>query len=1188
MRDHQRKQSTSSVSLPSSPKQLTRTESSSIGIRAEPRLARGTSVLDTVSSRFHDLSTFVTRHVNASVGTRSASPSLLVGSYPQSHYPYRQRSNTATGSYNAAYSPHRAILHQRTHRGPWPADANFNGMHGGGGPVYAEYGREGMHSDGKSYSGAMYAHDMGIVNGQLHVPHGQFPMDNEEPLRGAAMFNDGRRVLKARFQSLDHVAPIPFVDAVPVTTTASNTTIQDTDWRRRTALLMGYTDGFHIWDVSNVNEIREMASIRDTSVGQVMDLEIVPEPSVLPGDHLSGNQSIVDVLAPMRPLLAIVSAPSTESNWQDSLPPPVFSSDGMNSLKDYSGLGGDSSERAILIIYSLKTHQIVRKLTDSRADVMGVACNRHVIAMSLSDGRIRVVSNHDLSTIATFNDVLVTGEHPVPIFSLGSRWIAYVSASPPPPAFAGVLRTNDAEDTSTVEKVAREVMQGVKSLGSLGYKAMSDYLSSRAHTNEPQPTSNSLVSRQRSRRSSNAKDLGGVIVVRDLVAEKLNAIHITPTNECEPSSTTNNSISRSMTSSIETTSQIPTISELTGPFEDKVPTHTGESEVSDTTATTTTSSHSTSTVKPIVHFRAHEHNCSALKFDPSGFRLVTVSSRGDTFRVHSIAHGRASLLFTLSRGYTHAKINDLVFDHEARWFAVSTGHGTTHVFRLPSVEAQQSNVDRQGLSQSSGSWSKRTVFTDRAWPPVVRIRQKLDEDLETDDPSEAFYSGPVTPSTSYPNGGHRTPQSGGHGMPTLDATSVWANHTMGGPLMGEGEGAHTPPPPLAVRFSHFGQDRDQAVFIINGAGLLTMHRLKRGKTTELAMEAEDVAEWKLLRGEDWDTLAQPIQFTEPISLSVGASDEEQDRVSTPSSNNSNDSSNSHRSDEVMSDINGPPTPTKPVETVEIVGTVGTVETTELSSPKPIKTEKPTGKKAKRKSKSHQQNTSATVTSTSTSTSTTTTATNNGTVETVTKTNSESLVSITEQPLSSKPSPSVPTQTSTEAKWLAHAEIVTYPPHYARVLWNQPGFQFQVFDPNVRGDGGDLTATRPVDVNHPLPTPYGWARAENDGQAASGANLEECIRKAMQSDMDLSPASRELLDTQAARSSDPFTRGQPYSSSALMQHHDENDKEIVDMLRRRHRSPLLTPEDLDHDVLDEFDLYDQDYIMQHDMNGGGKA
>jgi hypothetical protein len=91
---------------------------------------------------------------------------------------------------------------------------------------------------------------------------------------------------------------------------------------------------------------------------------------------------------------------------------------------------------------------------------------------------------------------------------------------------------------------------------------------------------------------------------------------------------------------------------------------------------------------------------------------------------------------------------------------------------------------------------------------------------------------------------------------------------------------------------------------------------------------------------------------------------------------------------------------------------------------------------------------------------------------------------------------------------------------------------------------------------------------------------------MQSDMDLSPASRELLDTHNNRGSDPFAQSQRHSPSALMQQHNENDEEIVDMLRKQspllrhhHRSPLLTPEDLDHDTLDEFDLYNHDYSGQ---------
>ncbi|RKP28162.1 hypothetical protein SYNPS1DRAFT_26248 [Syncephalis pseudoplumigaleata] len=1158
MRDHRRNQSTSSVSLPGSPKQLARSDSSGMGIRVEPRLAR----------RFHDLSSFVSRHVNASVGNRSASPSLLVGSYPQTHHhhqhqSYRQRAHTAVGQYAVAHSAHRAIASQRPHRGgPWPTEAAGYGA-ANSMPSYADFHREALpEGDGKPpYAGPMYAHDMGHTTGKLPIAYGRFPMDNEEPVRGAAMFTDGRRVLRARFQALDQVAPIAHADAQA--TAASSTSAHGIGGRRRTALLLGYADGFHVWDVSNVNEIREMASVRGHGIGQVMDLQIIPEPSDLPGDQPSSHAAMGDTLGHARPLLAIVSAPAVESNWQESLPPPVFSSDGMDTAKGASEkLGGELSGRTVLIIYSLKTHQIVRKLTDPRADVVAVACNRQVIVMTLSDGRIRVVSNHDLSTVATFSDALITEEHPAPVFSLGSRWLAYACATPPPPAFAGVTRAADTDEGSptTVEKVAREVMQGVKSLGSLGYKAMSDYLASRAHTNEsPSPIHLAGTSRQRSRRSSSAKEIGGVIIVRDLVAEKLHATQNTFVHRAD-----------TWTGSMSAPSSSAQPILDTEPLGEKRSSGLGDAEDADTATS------STSSIKPIVHFRAHEHPCSALIFDPSGFRLVTVSSRGDTFRVHSVARGRAALLFTLSRGYTHATINDMVFDHESRWFAVSTGHGTTHVFRLPSVEAQQSSTGRigtpaqqQGGSGSGGSgggWSRRTALTDRAWPPVVRIRQKLDEDLVADDLSDALYSGPVTPSTSYSNGGggHRTPHMGGgsNGAPLFDVTSVWANSGLGGGSVAtEGDGAHTPPPPLAARFASFGPERSQVVFIINGSGLLTMHRLKRVKTTELTMEADDVAEWKLLRGEDWDTVMQPIQFTDPAPStdddSKGSAngdeadeegEEEEEATSSSSANDDSDQPSSESTDAAAAAAEEP------------------VPAAEPTSPtkQPAKMGKSARKKAKRRSKTQQSTSSATEAAAATVEPSTPAAP-------VAKTSPAEKGSTRIAALMQ------------EASWLAHAEIVTYPPNYARVLWNQPGFQFQVFDPAARGDGGDLSATKPVDVNHPLPTPYGWARAENTSQEASGTDIEECIRKAMQSDMDLSPASRELLDAHNNRGSDPFARSQRHSPSALMQEHDEHDEEIVGMLGKqspllphRHRSPLLTPEDLDHDTLDEFDLYDHDY------------
>ncbi len=66
---------------------------------------------------------------------------------------------------------------------------------------------------------------------------------------------------------------------------------------RRHVLLMGYVDGFHIWDVSDVNEIREITSVRQ-GIGQVTDLALIPDPT-----H---SDSDPDLFAEVRPLVAIV------------------------------------------------------------------------------------------------------------------------------------------------------------------------------------------------------------------------------------------------------------------------------------------------------------------------------------------------------------------------------------------------------------------------------------------------------------------------------------------------------------------------------------------------------------------------------------------------------------------------------------------------------------------------------------------------------------------------------------------------------------------------------------------------------------------------------------------------------------------------------------------------------------------
>ncbi|KAG6461726.1 hypothetical protein O3G_MSEX012820 [Manduca sexta] len=93
---------------------------------------------------------------------------------------------------------------------------------------------------------------------------------------------------------------------------------------------------------------------------------------------------------------------------------------------------------------------------------------------------------------------------------------------------------------------------------------------------------------------------------------------------------------------------------------------------------------------PIVaHFVAHSEAIIALKFDASGMLLVTADRRGHDFHVfrinpHPCGPSLASVhhLYILHRGDTTAKVQDIAISGDARWAAVSTLRGTTHVFAV--------------------------------------------------------------------------------------------------------------------------------------------------------------------------------------------------------------------------------------------------------------------------------------------------------------------------------------------------------------------------------------------------------------------------------------------------------------------------------------------------------------------------
>ncbi|KAM7139966.1 BCAS3 microtubule associated cell migration factor isoform 6-T7 [Macrochelys suwanniensis] len=91
----------------------------------------------------------------------------------------------------------------------------------------------------------------------------------------------------------------------------------------------------------------------------------------------------------------------------------------------------------------------------------------------------------------------------------------------------------------------------------------------------------------------------------------------------------------------------------------------------------------------VAHFPAHEKPICCMAFNPSGMLLVTTDTLGHDFHVFQVlthpwssSQSAVHHLYTLHRGETEAKVQDISFSHDCRWVVVSTLRGTSHVFPI--------------------------------------------------------------------------------------------------------------------------------------------------------------------------------------------------------------------------------------------------------------------------------------------------------------------------------------------------------------------------------------------------------------------------------------------------------------------------------------------------------------------------
>lgn len=87
----------------------------------------------------------------------------------------------------------------------------------------------------------------------------------------------------------------------------------------------------------------------------------------------------------------------------------------------------------------------------------------------------------------------------------------------------------------------------------------------------------------------------------------------------------------------------------------------------------------------VAHFKPHDHPISGCKFSSSGRLLLTVSRHGNVFHIHEVKSTSGSgtrHVYKLARGITHASVEDIVFNEDETWVAVTTSRGTTHLYAI--------------------------------------------------------------------------------------------------------------------------------------------------------------------------------------------------------------------------------------------------------------------------------------------------------------------------------------------------------------------------------------------------------------------------------------------------------------------------------------------------------------------------
>ncbi|CAI9102358.1 OLC1v1000618C1 [Oldenlandia corymbosa var. corymbosa] len=389
----------------------------------------------------------------------------------------------------------------------------------------------------------------------------------------------------------------------------------------RRVLLIGYSNGFQVLDVSNGSNVSELVSRRDDPVTFLL---IQPTPAK--NDSREGYRAL-------HPMLLVVA--SDEASYSGPL------QNGRDGFVEPQS--GKFLNPTAVRFYSLQSHNYIQVLR-FRSTVYMVRCSPQVVAVGLA----AQIYCFDALTLENKFSVLT---YPVPQLggqgftgvnigygpmAVGPRWLAYASNNPlisnmgrlSPQSLSPSPGVSPSTSPSSGNLVARYAMEsskqlasGLINLGDMGYKTFSKYCHDFIPDGSTSPMSpNSHWKSGRSAVHSSESDAAGMVIIKDFVSR-------TVISQFRAHSSPISALCFDLSGTLLVTASI------------------------------------------------HGNNINIFRILPS--RLQNGGS-GDNYDWSS-SHVH---LYKLHRGMTSAVIQDICFSHYSQWVAIVSSKGTCHVFVL--------------------------------------------------------------------------------------------------------------------------------------------------------------------------------------------------------------------------------------------------------------------------------------------------------------------------------------------------------------------------------------------------------------------------------------------------------------------------------------------------------------------------